>query len=232
MNFSKIINLVWTLYFISLVFFGLFSALSQPNLPIQAFVIQSGSMEPTIMTGDLALIKTDFAQVQAGEVITFKNLEGTTVTHRIIEEVTTGPAKVFITQGDNNQAPDPDPVPEANIFGVWFFAIPRMGYVLVGLKTALGLSSLVAVPVVLLILTELTKKSQVKLVAKSQPLAKTQPLAKIQSQPATFSKKSDSEVATLAKLPTPQSVLAEASSIDPSKPQVPPAKVKISVESL
>jgi len=155
---NKLLSFVWVLYFLLLGFLVCCLVLSQPNMPIQAFVIQSGSMEPTIMTGDLALIKTVSIAPKINDVITFKNLAGTTVTHRIIEEINTAEGMVFITEGDNNHAPDPDPVPLANIKGVWFLALPKVGYFLVGLRTALGMSLLVGLPVILIIIGELKKK--------------------------------------------------------------------------
>ena len=57
-----------------------------PNVfGFKPFIVLSGSMEPTIMTGDIAIIKScNKDELKEGDIIAFRN--GTSViTHRIIE---------------------------------------------------------------------------------------------------------------------------------------------------
>ena len=76
--------------------------------------IKSGSMEPSIMTGDIILVrKTDPDDLAEGDVITFEMwIESggtsmlTTVTHRIVSATGEGEDRTFQTKGDANNAAD------------------------------------------------------------------------------------------------------------------------------
>jgi signal peptidase len=76
--------------------------------------IKSGSMEPSIMTGDIIFVrKTDPDDLEAGDVITFRMwVESggtsmlTTVTHRILSASGEGEERTFTTKGDANNVAD------------------------------------------------------------------------------------------------------------------------------
>jgi signal peptidase len=111
----------------SLAFLGLLvlMMLSQHEIgPWRFVVVQSGSMEPTIMTGDLAIIEVEKSprMVTKGDVILFEDARGRVTLHRIVGKSERG----FITQGDNNDSPDPDPV--SVVKGVYLAKVPWMGY--------------------------------------------------------------------------------------------------------
>ncbi|MDZ4993088.1 signal peptidase I [Clostridium perfringens] len=104
----------------------------------RTYSILSGSMEPEIRTGDLAIVKSaKMNQVEPGDVITFK-YEGNTVTHRIIEKNEEG----LITKGDNNNAEDTEIVKEEDLIGKVLFHIPLLGYVTVFLSKPIVISGL------------------------------------------------------------------------------------------
>ena len=53
------------------------------------FIVLSGSMEPTINTGDLAISKEiDTSTLKVGDIISFKIKDNIVVTHRIVEITT------------------------------------------------------------------------------------------------------------------------------------------------
>jgi len=76
--------------------------------------IKSGSMEPSIMTGDIILVRqTDPDDLEVGDVITFRMwVESggvsmlTTVTHRIQSATGEGENRTFTTKGDANNVAD------------------------------------------------------------------------------------------------------------------------------
>lgn len=104
----------------------------------RTYSILSGSMEPEIRTGDLAIVKSaKMNQVEPGDVITFK-YEGNIVTHRIVEKNEEG----FITKGDNNNAEDTEIVKEEELIGKVLFHMPFLGYITVFLSKPIVISGL------------------------------------------------------------------------------------------
>lgn len=126
------------------------------NLPYTTYLIQSGSMEPSIMTGDVIVIK-EFPVYLERDVVTFEDSKGHIVTHRIIEKNNTPSGNTFITQGDANQTQDVDPIKKQQIKGKVVFTIPRIGYLVKFSRTRLGLILFIMVPVVWLVFDEIKK---------------------------------------------------------------------------
>lgn len=90
--------------------------------------IQSQSMEPTIMTGDLIITKTvDTSILKVGDIISFfsseKDAQGKTQTviktHRIVEIKETSNSTAYITKGDNNESIDENEVPPGDIISIY-----------------------------------------------------------------------------------------------------------------
>ena len=86
--------------------------------------IASGSMEPALATGSLAIITPPPEQMQPGMVITFV-ADGRLVTHRVIE---VRPDGFPVTQGDANNTPDQ--FDSVTVVGQVQFTIPLLGFVL------------------------------------------------------------------------------------------------------
>lgn len=92
----------------------------------------SGSMEPSIMTGDvLSAQKVTEAQVRGGAIkegmvvlATDPMKPETLYTHRVIEVF---PDKSMITKGDANASPDPMTLPPENVRGIERLRIPFIG---------------------------------------------------------------------------------------------------------
>ena len=68
---------------------------------VQTYIVMSGSMEPEIHTGAIALIDTTDRYVTTGDIVAYRMGEGDDeilITHRIMERTEEG----FITKGDAN----------------------------------------------------------------------------------------------------------------------------------
>lgn len=95
-------------------------------LGYQLYVVQSGSMKPTLDIGSLILSRVpgDAAQLQKGDIITFVD-DGMTITHRIVSVESNASGILYHTKGDNPEnAPDPDPVTVDRVKAVFVLRIP------------------------------------------------------------------------------------------------------------
>jgi len=119
------------------------------------FLVQSGSMEPSIMTGDVVVIQSKDTYV-INDVITFKKNSGQIVTHRIIA-VENGPEKKYSTKGDANRSGDEDVITQEQIIGKVALVIPKLGYLVAFSKSGSGLIFLLIIPALIFIFDELIK---------------------------------------------------------------------------
>ena len=117
----------WVVTFVLLMAFVLFVTGVLPYYPV---AVATGSMEPTIMTGDMVVVdKTEKTKdaIDVGDVVQFKR--GTyTVIHRIIEKHDTDGTTFFVTKGDNNASPDSGEITYADIVGKVQFRVRYVGY--------------------------------------------------------------------------------------------------------
>ena len=97
-------------------------------LGFQLFVIESGSMEPTLNVGSVILTKKpeDTSGLKVGDVVTFKSLSGAVITHRIIGVVTAEEGGIgYQTKGDNPiNSPDQDMLTPDRVITVMVMKIP------------------------------------------------------------------------------------------------------------
>jgi len=101
-------------------------------------IIASGSMRPTMDVGDIAIVtSTDPSKIQVGDIIQYWQKEEM-VLHRVIEIHQTDLGTLFRTQGDANDAPDPDPVFPNQIRGKLILTIPKIGWISIYIKTAIA----------------------------------------------------------------------------------------------
>lgn len=124
-----------------------------------SFVVLSGSMEPSIATGDVVFVEeADPAAVETGDVITFyQDGTETPVTHRVVEVREGEFGRQFVTKGDANEDRDSGVVTEGELVGRVAFSLPLLGYVVRFGGTAYGFVALVVVPIGLLLATELRR---------------------------------------------------------------------------
>ncbi|MGD7022840.1 signal peptidase I SipW [Rossellomorea vietnamensis] len=120
----------------------------------QLKTVLSGSMEPTFKTGSVIVVKKveDQKSLLKNDVITFKQDETNIVTHRIIEVVKQGDNVFYRTQGDNNKAPDSNPVLSENVVASYSgITVPFIGYFLKWMSSPLGTGILLIGPGLLLL---------------------------------------------------------------------------------
>ena len=87
----------------------------------KAFVIVSGSMEPTIMTEDAILVKeVGQDKIKIGDIISFSQGK-TIVTHRVIGIVEENGITKYRTKGDNNHTEDKEKITYKQIEGKYFY---------------------------------------------------------------------------------------------------------------
>lgn len=122
---------------------------------IEVKIVKSGSMEPTIPTGSLIVVKPA-ASYAVGDIVTFgpDTKADIPTTHRIVEVQEESGQRLFITKGDANEEQDPQPVRGSEIIGAVKFSAPYVGYVIAFAREPLGFALLVVVPAALVILEE------------------------------------------------------------------------------
>lgn len=123
---------------------------------VEVKIVKSGSMEPNIHTGSIVVIQPQ-EQYSIGEVITFGKDTKTDVptTHRIAKVEQDAGGTVFVTKGDANEDPDPNPVREGEVIGKVVFSLPYAGYILNFAKQPLGFALLIVMPAAAIVLDEL-----------------------------------------------------------------------------
>ena len=96
-------------------------------------VVLSGSMEPTLGTGDVTVVRT-IAPLDArpGDVVTFRDPDNADrlITHRVREMRAQGGAVVFRTRGDANTASERWQISSTEKIGRVAYRIPKLGWVL------------------------------------------------------------------------------------------------------
>lgn len=138
---------------------GLLVAVLAP-LPLggRTFTVMSGSMEPTLHTGDAIVdTRTRATDLRVGDVVTFKDpsRSGRLVTHRVRSVEVRGGRVRVVTKGDANNTVERWSVPASGHVGRVRYRIWRLGYALAPLHTRIGLLALVALPAVALCVLEL-----------------------------------------------------------------------------
>lgn len=114
-------------------------------LGYKSFVIVSGSMEPTIMTGDAILVKeVPQNEIKTNDIISFSQ-GGNIVTHRVIEIVEENGIKKYKTKGDNNNTEDKEKITYEQIEGKYQFKINQFGVITEILKSKITLIILILI---------------------------------------------------------------------------------------
>lgn len=129
-----------------------------PRFGWQVSMVYSGSMEPALDVGGVAVVRpVDPQAIKAGDVISYAPPTDTSirVTHRVIEVVQGGDSLMFRTKGDANEDPDAYAVPAQNVVGRVWICVPYLGYLIDYIRTPLGFGLLIGIPAALLILIEL-----------------------------------------------------------------------------
>lgn len=89
------------------------------------YVVLSGSMNPTVETGSVVLVDTEYEDYVIGDIVTYK-IDDQLVTHRIVEME----EDICRTKGDANEVPDSGVIKKSQILGKVKYVIPTLGYVI------------------------------------------------------------------------------------------------------
>lgn len=136
-----------------LILLALAAVLVLPKvLGMETMAVISGSMEPEIPVGSVVIVgKTEPADLQPGDIITYRIDEETRVTHRVVSNDTA--KQEIITKGDANEGNDASPVVYANVVGKEIFHLPYAGYISIYARTPLGIGAVCGLVAVILLLT-------------------------------------------------------------------------------
>ena len=129
---------------------------------IRMFSIQTESMYPTLLPGDLIFDTAvrDTSELRKGDIITYWtviNGERVLNTHRIHEIYDGGGYLIFSTKGDNNTIADPLTVHESEIVGKYSLRLGGVGKVFDYLQTSTGFLIVIVVPTFLFFLFHLVQ---------------------------------------------------------------------------
>lgn len=153
---GTIIKIIIYIILIPIIIFNftlIIKALINPNetpdfFGYKNFIIVSGSMEPTIMTGDAIFVKeVPEDQIHTNDIISFSQ-SGTIITHRIIEINTENGIKKYRTKGDNNNSQDRESITYNQIEGKYQFKISHFGTISEILKNKYTLIILILILII------------------------------------------------------------------------------------
>lgn len=122
----------------------------------RSFLVQSGSMEPSIMTGDIIIVKSSF-QYLKNDVVTFEDYQQRRVTHRIVDIQNNNN---ITTKGDANRSSDSENITVKQIIGKVILVIPKLGYLVSFSKSLPGFLFLIVIPGIIIIASESIKIKQ------------------------------------------------------------------------
>ncbi|WP_104138075.1 signal peptidase I [Arthrobacter sp. ZGTC131] len=106
----------------------LLTALAGILLGAKPLIFRSGSMEPAIATGSLALsLPVDATSIRPGDVVSVTNAAGVRITHRVLDSVPAGDSARLKLKGDANTVADTEPYTVTAADKVVFSA-PLLGY--------------------------------------------------------------------------------------------------------
>lgn len=150
-KFPKIKLVVYSIVVTVFIFFGLLITLGSFGFgQMKIYAITSGSMRPKIPMGSLVILN-QIKKISIGDVITFKD-GGRIISHRVVGKINNNQ---FQTKGDANPKPDRNPIKREQIIGRVIISLPKLGRLLMLLKTKVGVILLVIMPGAVLIWEEL-----------------------------------------------------------------------------
>jgi signal peptidase len=116
-------------------------------------IVESDSMSPTFLAGDLIIIQScDPATLEEGDIITFHtiiNNEYALNTHRIEQLTDQDGIRSYVTKGDNNDIADTHVIADGDIVGKYVTRLPKVGKVLEVLSSSAGFLIIIVLPMLL-----------------------------------------------------------------------------------
>ena len=123
-------------------------------LGLHTYTVRSGSMTPTIETGDL-VVSRSISPMEAGigDIVTFKDPEGSgrLISHRVRAVRERDGRSYFVTRGDDNNAVERWNVPDSGTIGEIVYRVPKLGYLLGRAESGPGKIVVVVLPALILL---------------------------------------------------------------------------------
>lgn len=119
----------------------------------RSLVVKSGSMTPTIRTGDVVVVRPIApTEAQVGDIVTFQDPDGSgrLLVHRVRAIARHGGKSYFTTQGDANTTQEHWQVPVDGTIGSVVYRVPKLGFVVSWISTPAGRIGLIVAPALLL----------------------------------------------------------------------------------
>ncbi len=131
-------------------------------LGYSAFRITTGSMEPTLRTNSLIIVRRVSAEeVEPDDIITFYSqdpaLGGAVNTHRVLQIDSENGKRVFTTKGDANYIADRYLVYENDLIGVVVFSSYIIGFIIRLASNPLIFLPLIFLPLFIMLIINMTK---------------------------------------------------------------------------
>jgi signal peptidase len=126
----------------------------------RSFTVLSGSMEPTIHTGDVVVVRPiKPVEARVGDVVTFQdpNDSRRLITHRLRKARVRDGVAQMVTKGDANNTPERWSVPADGRIGQVRYRIPYLGHALAAAHGRGAIFLLILVPALLLGVYELVR---------------------------------------------------------------------------
>jgi signal peptidase len=124
----------------------------------RSMIVRSGSMTPTIRTGDVVVVRPiSPSEAAVGEIVTFQDPDGSgrLLVHRVRAIGLRGKQFAFTTQGDANTTREHWRVPADGTIGEVVYRVPKLGFLVSWITTPAGRIGLMIVPALLLALSML-----------------------------------------------------------------------------
>ncbi len=138
-----------------LISLSVLAAAAPALLGLDTFVLNGGSMDPSLRTGTLVVARrVDVGSISAGDIVTFRHAETPTtpVTHRVVKVLRGQDGTVqLLTKGDANATADPEPVSGDLPISRMLYSIPYAGYVISLVRAPVGRVLFIAAPIALLL---------------------------------------------------------------------------------
>ncbi len=127
---------------------------------MHSFTVLSGSMEPTIATGDVIVVKTiSPLEAKVGDVISFRDPENAErlLSHRVIQMRVLPEGVAFVTKGDANTGVERWQIARNGTIGKAQYHVPKIGYLTNRLGSKFGRLAFLVLPLILLAGLELRR---------------------------------------------------------------------------
>lgn len=152
-------------------------------------MVESESMEPTIMTGDLIIVHTvdNADDLQVGDIVTYWENQpgGALITHRIAEITTDSDGKkVYRTKGDGNVIADSRFLYPENVVGTYKTRLAGMGKIAMFMQTIPGLIVCVILPLTLFVVYDVIRRKRIAKANNNETAALLAELEELKKQQA------------------------------------------------